>query len=130
GGIASAQLPSQLQGAAMPPMPSQNSNAGKSNENSPADFTIRIAPVALEIAPSRFISTIGYNGASPGPVLRMREGKPVTVEVINDTDAAELVHWHGLFVPSEVDGAEEEGTPMVAPGGRRRYQFTPQPAGT
>ena len=130
GGIASARLPSQLQGAAMPPMPSQNSNAGKSNENSPADFTIRIAPVALEIAPSRFISTIGYNGASPGPVLRMREGKPVTVEVINDTDAAELVHWHGLFVPPEVDGSEEEGTPAVPPGGRRRYQFTPKPAGT
>ncbi len=96
----------------------------------PADITLRIAPVALEIAPSHFISTIGYNGTSPGPVLRMREGKTVTVDVINDTDAAEFVHWHGLLVPSAVDGAEEEGTPAVAAGGRRRYQFTPKPAGT
>lgn len=98
--------------------------------DTPADITLRIAPVALEIAPSHFISTIGYNGTSPGPVLRMREGKTVTVDVINDTDATEFVHWHGLLVPAAVDGAAEEGTPSVAAGGRRRYQFTPKPAGT
>jgi FtsP/CotA-like multicopper oxidase with cupredoxin domain len=117
------------QAAPAMPMPGggQSQNAA---DGTPADFTLRIAPIALELAPSRFISTIGYNGKSPGPVLRMREGKPVTVEVINDTDAAELVHWHGLFIPPEVDGSEEEGTPMVPAGGRRRYQFTPKPAGT
>jgi len=114
----------------MPRMPAQNAAASKSGDTASADFTLRIAPVALEIAPSRFISTIGYNGTSPGPVLRMREGKSVTVDVINDTDASELVHWHGLFVPSEVDGSEEEGTPMVPPGERHRYQFTSTPAGT
>jgi len=130
GGTTAAQLPAQSQSTGMAPLRAQDSAAGSSQESAPADFTLRIAPVALEIAPSRFISTIGYNGTSPGPVLRMREGKQVTVEVINGTDAAELVHWHGLFVPSEVDGSEEEGTPMVPPGGRRRYQFTPKPAGT
>jgi FtsP/CotA-like multicopper oxidase with cupredoxin domain len=98
--------------------------------DTPADIILRIAPVALEIAPSHFISTIGYNGSSPGPILRMREGKTVTVDVINDTDAAEFVHWHGLLVPAAVDGAEEEGTPPVPARGRRRYQFTPKPAGT
>jgi FtsP/CotA-like multicopper oxidase with cupredoxin domain len=95
-----------------------------------ADFTLQIAPVALELAPNRIISTIGYNGTCPGPLLRMKEGVPVTVDVINDTDTPEFVHWHGLFVPSEVDGAEEEGTPPVPPIGRRRYQFTPRPAGS
>ena len=43
----------------------------------------------------------------------MREGKPVTVEVINDTDTPEFVHWHGMLIPSEVDGTEEEGSPVV-----------------
>jgi hypothetical protein len=43
----------------------------------------------------------------------MREGQRVAVEVVNDTDVPEYVHWHGLFVPSDVDGAEEEGTPPV-----------------
>ncbi len=96
----------------------------------PADFTLRIAPAALEVAPSHFVSTAAYNGTAPGPLLRMREGKPVTVEVINDSDTPELVHWHGLFLPPEIDGSEEEGTPPIPPGARRRYRFTPQPAGT
>ncbi len=95
-------------------------------ETSKADITLRIAPVTVELTPTRIISTIGYNGTSPGPVLRMKEGKPVTVDVINETDVPELVHWHGLFVPAEVDGVEEEDTPTVPPHGRIRYQFTPQ----
>ena len=117
--LCQAMLPAATRAAGTPPA-----------TTTPADITLRIAPVALEIAPSHFISTIGYNGTSPGPILRMREGKPVTVDVINDTDAAEFVHWHGLMVPAAVDGAEEEGTPSVPAGGRRRYQFTPKPAGT
>src|ERR1700726_3169069 len=95
-----------------------------------ADITLQIAPVTVEIAPDRIISTIGYNGTSPGPILRMREGVPVTVDVVNDTDVPEQVHWHGLLIPAEVDGAEEEGTPPVPPHGTKRYQFTPRPAGT
>jgi FtsP/CotA-like multicopper oxidase with cupredoxin domain len=129
-GGAIARLVGQSRATGMSQISAQNVAEGKSEQTTAADVTLRIAPVALEIAPSRFISTIGYNGTSPGPVLRMREGKPVTVEVINDTDASELVHWHGLFIPAEVDGSEEEGTPMVPAGGRHRYQFTPRPVGT
>jgi FtsP/CotA-like multicopper oxidase with cupredoxin domain len=95
-----------------------------------ADYTLRIAPVTVELAPDHILSTIGYNGTSPGPVLRMKEGKPVTVDIINDTDTPELVHWHGMLIPSAVDGAEEEGTPFVPPHGRSRIQITPGPAGS
>jgi len=42
-----------------------------------SDITLRIAPVTVELAPDRILSTIGYNGAAPGPALRMKEGKPV-----------------------------------------------------
>ena len=95
-----------------------------------ADFTLRIAPIRLELAPGKIIETVGYNGTAPGPLLRMREGKRVTVEVHNATDVDELVHWHGQFIPSDVDGAEEEGTPFVPAGGRQTYTFTPRPAGS
>jgi FtsP/CotA-like multicopper oxidase with cupredoxin domain len=95
-----------------------------------ADYTLRIAPVTVELDRSHIVSTIGYNGTAPGPVLRMREGKPVTVEVINDTDTPELVHWHGMLIPPEVDGTQEEGSPMVPPHGRHRFQLTPTPAGS
>ncbi len=95
-----------------------------------ADATLHIAPVEIEIAPRKKIKTIGYNGSVPGPLLRLREGEPVTVEVRNETSSAELVHWHGLFLPAEVDGAMEEGTPMIPAHGSRRYTFVPSPAGT
>jgi FtsP/CotA-like multicopper oxidase with cupredoxin domain len=104
--------------------------ADGATELSGADFTLTIAPVAVELAPNRIISTIGYNGTSPGPRLRMKEGIPVTVNVVNNTDVPEYVHFHGLNIPADVDGSEEEGTPAVPPHGKRSYRFTPTPAGT
>ncbi|HTN72266.1 MAG TPA: multicopper oxidase domain-containing protein [Methylomirabilota bacterium] len=95
-----------------------------------AQFSLRITPVKLELAPKQIVQTIGYNGSAPGPLLRVKEGQRVIVNVRNDSDVAELVHWHGLYVPSEVDGAMEEGTPMVPAGGSRQYAFTAQPGGT
>ena len=94
-----------------------------------ADYTIRIAVSPVEIAPKRIISTTTYNGQFPGPLLRFKEGKPVTVDIINDTDTPEQLHWHGQFVPPDVDGAAEEGTPWIPPHGKRHISFTPRPSG-
>jgi FtsP/CotA-like multicopper oxidase with cupredoxin domain len=107
-----------------------SSLSARSQEAGKADFTVQIGPVDLEIAPRRIFKTVGYNGSVPGPLLRMTEGQPVTVDVLNETSTPELVHWHGLFIPSEVDGSAEEGTPAVPPKGRQRYRFTPRPLGT
>jgi FtsP/CotA-like multicopper oxidase with cupredoxin domain len=89
-----------------------------------AHFLLNIAPVKVELAPKQIVQTIGYNGSAPGPLLRVKEGQRVVVNVKNDSDVAELVHWHGLYVPSEVDGATEEGTPMVPAAGSHEYSFT------
>lgn len=94
-----------------------------------ADFTINIGPVIVEVSEERAISTIGYNGTVPGSVLRMREGVPITVDLYNNTDVPELAHWHGQFVPPEVDGAAEEKSLFVPAHGHLRYSFTPGPAG-
>jgi FtsP/CotA-like multicopper oxidase with cupredoxin domain len=95
-----------------------------------ADYTLHIGPVSFELASGQTIKTSGYNGTVPGPLLRMKEGKPVTVDVFNDTDMPEFVHWHGLFISPAVDGTEEEGSPVVASKGHRRITFTPKPSGT
>jgi FtsP/CotA-like multicopper oxidase with cupredoxin domain len=94
------------------------------------DHTIRIAPLPLEIAPGKIIKTTGYNGSVPGPALRLQEGKPVRIKVINDSGYPNLIHWHGLFIPSEQDGATEEGSPLIQPGQSLIYSFTPRPSGT
>jgi FtsP/CotA-like multicopper oxidase with cupredoxin domain len=93
------------------------------------DYSLTIAPYALEVSARRFIKTTAYNGQAPGPLLRLREGAPVTIGVTNHTTNNEVVHWHGLFLPPEVDGAMEEGTPHIAPGASVSYTFTPEPAG-
>jgi len=92
-------------------------------------YTIRIEVAPVEIAPKRIISTTTYNGQFPGPLLRFKEGQPVTVEIINDTDVPEQLHWHGQKVSTDVDGAAEEGTPWIPAHGKRRIQFTPNPSG-
>jgi FtsP/CotA-like multicopper oxidase with cupredoxin domain len=93
------------------------------------DYSLTIAPYALEVSPRRFIKTTAYNQQAPGPLLRMKEGVPVTINVTNRSSANEIVHWHGLFLPPEVDGAMEEGTPHIALGASASYTFTPEPAG-
>ena len=93
------------------------------------DYTLRIGTGLVQLAPSHIVSTTLYNGQFPGPLLRFKEGQRTTVDVYNDTDTPELVHWHGLMIPVDVDGAAEEGTPYVPPHGMRRISFVPQPAG-
>ncbi|MGW4048832.1 multicopper oxidase family protein [Streptomyces sp. NPDC004721] len=94
-----------------------------------ADYTVRIATGLVELAPDTIVSTTTYNGQFPGPLLRFTEGRPVVVDVHNDTGTPELLHWHGQRVPAEVDGAAEEGTPYIPAHGMRRLSFTPGPAG-
>lgn len=96
----------------------------------PADFIIRISEANLELAPKITVRTLSYNGQVPGPLLRMTEGKTVAVDVVNETHEPEMIHWHGFFIPPDVDGSHEEGTPMVQARDQRRYVFTPQPTGT
>jgi FtsP/CotA-like multicopper oxidase with cupredoxin domain len=93
------------------------------------DYTLRIATGLVELSPEHIVSTTLYNGQFPGPLLRLREGQRVTIDIYNDTDTPELVHWHGQMIPSEVDGASEEGSPFVPARGKRRIAFVPKPSG-
>ena len=90
---------------------------------------MHIAPAEIEIAARKTIKTTAYNGSAPGPLLRFREDQRVTIDVFNDTKEPELVHWHGLFIPSNVDGSAEEGTPFIPPNSHQRYSFVARPAG-
>ncbi len=96
----------------------------------PADHTLRIACTKLELARGIQIETLSYNDRVPGPVLRLRKGREVNINVENASDAEELVHWHGLAVSAMDDGTMEEGSAMIAPGESRRYSLAPCPGGT
>lgn len=118
-------------------LPSSGCNVGQqsSKPSAPqdgtgkADFTVRIQASPVEIARDRIVSTVTYNGQFPGPLLRCKEGRQVTVDIFNDTDTPEQLHWHGQKIPPDVDGAAEEGTPYIPAHGKRRILLTPKPAG-
>lgn len=93
------------------------------------DISLEIAPYTLEASPKHRLKTVAYNGQIPGPLFRMREGQPQSVEIRNSSSDKEVVHWHGLFLPSDIDGAMEEGTPMIAAGASTHYTMVPKPAG-
>lgn len=94
-----------------------------------ADYTLRIGSGKVDLAPDRIMSTLTYNGQFPGPLLRFKEGRRTWVDVFNDTDSPEQLHWHGQHVGVDVDGAAEEGTPDIPAHGMRRISFVPGPAG-
>lgn len=109
-------------------VPGDAMGAGLLADDKP-DHTLRIGTGLVELAPERIISTTLYNGQFPGPLLRLTEGRRVVVDIVNETDTPELVHWHGQMIPSDVDGAAEEGTPTIPPHGMRRVAFVPKPSG-
>ena len=92
------------------------------------DYTLRIGTGLVELAPDHIVSTTVYNGQFPGPLIRFKEGQRVVVDIHNDTDMPELVHWHGQMIPSDVDGAAEEGTPSSGTW-HAAHRFIPSPAG-
>ena len=101
-----------------------------SGPSTKADYNLRIEAGTFEIGPGISIKITSYNGQVPGPLLRLREGVPVSIDVTNTTTNDDLVHWHGLAIDSLNDGAMEEGSPMIPAGATHRYSFTPRPSGT
>jgi FtsP/CotA-like multicopper oxidase with cupredoxin domain len=94
-----------------------------------ADYTLHIKTSPIEIAARRIISATTYNEQFPGPLLRFKQGQQAIIDVYNETDIPEQLHWHGQQVPVDVDGASEEGTPFIPAHDRRRIAFNPQPVG-
>lgn len=105
-----------------------NSSPFAGNIASP-DYRIEIAEIEWEFSPHKKVRTTAYDGQIPGRLLRLTEGKTVTIEILNRLDRPEIVHWHGQWIPVDADGAMEEGSPMIAPGGQTRISFTARPSG-
>jgi len=125
-GAASVVAPGVLDACSRSP---QQVQAGQDAQGKAADHAIRIADTKVELAPGVEITTTTYNGQFPGPLLRLKEGQPVTVDIRNDTAKPEQLHWHGQKVGVDVDGSAEEGTPYIPARGSRRITFMPGPSG-
>jgi len=57
-------------------------------------------------ANDRTATAMTINGTLPGPVVRLREGENVTLNVTNRLQEVSSIHWHGLLVPPDMDGVQ------------------------
>ena len=93
----------------------------------PYDITIDQITVDHSRTPKR---SIAYNGQTPGPILRFKEGETVTINVTNNLDESTSIHWHGLILPADQDGVPDISFPGIAPGETFTYRFPITQSGT
>ncbi len=84
-------------------------------------FAVTIAPVAKRLG-DETVRMLSYNGSIPGPTLRVRQGSQVTIDVTNEGDLADTVHWHGLRLENRYDGTHQTQTPIPR-GGTFTYRL-------
>jgi L-ascorbate oxidase len=95
----------------------------------PGEYSLTVDPVRIDTGEFTR-SGIGFNGASPGPVLRFAEGEEVTINVTNNLSKSTSVHWHGLILPTDQDGVPGFSYDGIAPGETFTYNFPIVQSGT
>lgn len=96
-----------------------------------ADLTLPVGGLDHPIVPgtvTRDMMSFATDG--PPPVLRMRRGRPFTVDVVNNLAETTVVHWHGLRIDNAMDGVPYLTQAPIDPGQSFRYTLTPPDAGT
>ena len=93
------------------------------------DITLRIARQTMMID-GRASKAIGINGTVPAPLIRLREGQVVRLNVINELDVDSSLHWHGLLVPPQFDGVPGISFPGIKPRSSYLYEFPVKQNGT
>jgi manganese oxidase len=93
-------------------------------------FHLRAQAFDHEIAPGLTIKAWGYNGATPGPLIEVDEGDRVRIYVTNELPDPTSIHWHGVFVPSGMDGVVGLSQAAVEPGKTFKYELVFDRAGT
>ena len=94
-----------------------------------SDFALEVGPVRVNITGTPRIA-LGVNGMTPAPILRWREGDTVTLRVTNRLSGPTSLHWHGVRVPSSMDGAPGLSFAGIAPGETFVYRFPVTQSGT
>jgi manganese oxidase len=93
-------------------------------------FHLSAEVVKTELLPGKEMYGWGYNGSVPGPTIEVFQGDRVRIIFHNKLPEGTTMHWHGLEVPLNMDGAPFISQPIVEPGGTFIYEFTLNQNGT
>ena len=98
--------------------------------NGVKEFHLVAEEIEHEFAPGSKAKCWGYNGSTPGPTIEAVEGDRVRIFVTNHLPEYTSVHWHGLKLPSGMDGVTGVTQPPIQPGETYVYEFTLDQHGT
>ncbi|MBS0635409.1 MAG: copper oxidase [Verrucomicrobia bacterium] len=93
-------------------------------------FQLVAEPVERQFAPGLIVKCWGYNGQTPGPTIEAYEGDRVRIVVTNKLPEPTSVHWHGILLPSNMDGVSGLSQKPIQPGEQFIYEFTLKNSGT
>jgi CopA family copper-resistance protein len=79
---------------------------------------------------SRNGPAVTVNGTIPGPLVRLKEGQNLVVDMVNNSSEGTSIHWHGLLVPFLMDGVPGVTMTALEPRKTFRYEFPIRQAGT
>ncbi|MDN4571718.1 copper resistance system multicopper oxidase [Pandoraea sp. XJJ-1] len=105
------------------------SSPGQPNVLVGNDFDLSIAEAPINITGRERTATL-INGTLPGPVLRWKEGDVVTLRVANRMSTQTSIHWHGILLPTNMDGVPGLSFDGIAPGETYTYRFKIKQHGT
>ena len=88
------------------------------------EFHLVAEEIVHEFGPGSKATCWGYNGSTPGPTIEAVEGDRVRIYVTNRLQEHTTVHWHGLVLPSGMDGVGGLNQPHIKPGETFVYEFT------
>ena len=94
------------------------------------EFHLVAEEIEHEFAPGSSARCWGYNGTTPGPSIEAVEGDRVRIFVTNRLSEHTSIHWHGLLLPSGMDGVGGLSQPQIKPGETYAYEFTLRQHGT
>ncbi|WP_313213253.1 copper resistance system multicopper oxidase [Stenotrophomonas acidaminiphila] len=94
------------------------------------DLSLAIGRSTVDFT-GRARSAVTVNGSLPAPILRWREGDTVSIRVANTlADEMTSIHWHGILLPSNMDGVPGLSFDGIAPGEAFQYRFQLRQSGT
>jgi FtsP/CotA-like multicopper oxidase with cupredoxin domain len=88
------------------------------------EFHLVAEEIDHEFAPGSRAKCWGYNGSTPGPTIEAVEGDRVRILITNRLPEHTTVHWHGILLPSGMDGVGGLNQPSIQPGETFAYEFT------
>ncbi len=94
------------------------------------EFHLVAEEVEHEFAPGSRAKCWGYNGTTPGPTIEAVEGDRIRIYLTNRLPEHTSMHWHGLLLPSGMDGVSGLTQPSIKPGETYAYEFTLKQHGT